>query len=308
MKRIRRVYAHDERPYHAFLAILIRFRNAEFTTEQVRAPAWFRRRKPRKRPRSNRPGVFSIVDGIREAASAARDRSRRPFPATPPAGPSWKLKKNHLERGAGQMGTASQHQQNLGSGKNLPRFSVPLFSTCFLHLLDGATSPRSLTRRVPSPTPTHFPAQVIKNVATLFYDQPDLLQARTASSFSSQRRVNPRGHPQWFQWTVKTHNRFGRVSFRVAVRMLLLCEKRSRSQPPDLTKRKVRLIGEGHERPTATRNFPTATATARRTRTTASRRIPATSTPSASARVGRRDRAGDVGVREDDAGDQAHER
>lgn len=36
LKRIRSVYSHDERPYHAFLAILIRFRNAEFTTEQVR--------------------------------------------------------------------------------------------------------------------------------------------------------------------------------------------------------------------------------------------------------------------------------
>jgi hypothetical protein len=30
------VYSHDERPYHAFLAILIRFRNTEFTTEQAR--------------------------------------------------------------------------------------------------------------------------------------------------------------------------------------------------------------------------------------------------------------------------------
>lgn len=38
MKRIRAVYKHDERPYHAFLAILIRFRNADFTTEQVRCP------------------------------------------------------------------------------------------------------------------------------------------------------------------------------------------------------------------------------------------------------------------------------
>ena len=132
LKRIRRVYAHDERPYHAFLAILIRFRNAEFTTEQVRAPASFRRRKPRKRPRSNRPGVFSIVDGIREAASAARDRSRRPFPATPPAGPSWKLKKNHLERGAGQIdGDGESASANLGSGKNLPRFSVLLFFPVF---------------------------------------------------------------------------------------------------------------------------------------------------------------------------------
>ena len=36
LKRIRKVYAADERPYHAFLAILIRFRNADFTTEQVR--------------------------------------------------------------------------------------------------------------------------------------------------------------------------------------------------------------------------------------------------------------------------------
>lgn len=38
LKRIRKVYSHDERPYHAFLAILIRFRNADFTTEQVRIP------------------------------------------------------------------------------------------------------------------------------------------------------------------------------------------------------------------------------------------------------------------------------
>ena len=155
LKRIRRVYAHDERPYHAFLAILIRFRNAEFTTEQVRAPAWFRRRKPRKRPRSNRPGVFSIVDGIREAASAARDRSRRPFPATPPAGPSWKLKKNHLERGAGQMGTASQHQQISDREKISLGSPFCCFPLCFLHLLRRRDFP-TLTdapRSIPNPDP-----------------------------------------------------------------------------------------------------------------------------------------------------------
>ena len=133
LKRIRRVYAHDERPYHAFLAILIRFRNAEFTTEQVRAPASFRRRKPRKRPRSNRPGVFSIVDGIREAASAARDRSRRPFPATPPAGPSWKLKKKPPRERGRADGDGESASANLGSGKKISLgslfccFPLPVF-------------------------------------------------------------------------------------------------------------------------------------------------------------------------------------
>lgn len=119
LKRIRRVYAHDERPYHAFLAILIRFRNAEFTTEQVRAPASFRRRKPRKRPRSNRPGVFSIVDGIREAASVAPT-----LPRDPPAGPSWKLKKKPpRERGRADGESASA---------NLDREKITLvFLCCF---------------------------------------------------------------------------------------------------------------------------------------------------------------------------------
>ena len=84
---------------------------------------------------------------------------------------------------------------------------------------------------------------MIKNVATLFYDQPDLLHGKDGLEFFVPKTCKPPQPSQWFQWTVKTHNRFGRVSFRVAVRMLLLCEKRSRSQPPDLTKRKVRLVG-----------------------------------------------------------------
>jgi len=119
-----------------------------------------------------------------------------------------------------------------------------LFSTCVSSTSsDGATPLRSLTRHVPSPTPSPFPAQVIKNVATLFYDQPDLLHGKDGLEFFVPKTCKPPQPSQWFQWTVKTHNRFGRVSFRVAVRMLLLCEKRSRSQPPDLTKRKVRLVG-----------------------------------------------------------------
>ena len=88
LKRIRRVYAHDERPYHAFLAILIRFRNAEFTTEQVRAPPVFRIQKRRKLSRSNHPWVYSIVRAVRGAISGARARAPA-LPATPPTGPFW---------------------------------------------------------------------------------------------------------------------------------------------------------------------------------------------------------------------------
>ena len=35
MKRIRQKYAADERPYHAFLQALIKFRNKQFSAEEV---------------------------------------------------------------------------------------------------------------------------------------------------------------------------------------------------------------------------------------------------------------------------------
>ena len=94
--------------------------------------------------------------------------------------------------------------------------------------------------------PPRFP-QVIKNVSTLFYDQPHLLHGRDGLEFFVPKNTAPPQPSQWFSWTPQTHNRFGRTSFRVAVRMLLLCEKRSRSQPPDLTKKKVRVEREGSE-------------------------------------------------------------
>ena len=58
---------------------------------------------------------------------------------------------------------------------------------------------------------------MIKNVATLFYDQPDLLHGKDGLEFFVPKTCKPPQPSQWFQWTVKTHNRFGRVSFRVAV-------------------------------------------------------------------------------------------
>ena len=223
LKRIRRVYAHDERPYHAFLAILIRFRNAEFTTEQVRAPALVSPPKTSETAPIEPPGCF--LDRRRDPGGCIG--RARPVAPTLPRDPASRplvenSKKNHLERGAGQMGTASQHQQISDREKSPSVLRSVVFPRVSSTSSDGATSPRSPTRRVPSPTPTHFPAQVIKNVATLFYDQPDLLHGKDGLEFFVPKTCKPPQPSQWFQWTVKTHNRFGRVSFRVAVRMLLL--------------------------------------------------------------------------------------
>ena len=87
--------------------------------------------------------------------------------------------------------------------------------------------------------PTH--KKVIKNVSTLFYDQPELLRGKDGLEFFVPKNANPPKPSIWFEWSPKAHGRYGRTSFRVAVRMLLLCEKRSRTQPPDLTKKKVRV-------------------------------------------------------------------
>lgn len=77
LKRIRKVYSHDERPYHAFLAILIRFRNAEFTTEQVRA-----RPRPSRAIPATVPGrFFSLL--AREARRDALPPPRAPPPRPP---------------------------------------------------------------------------------------------------------------------------------------------------------------------------------------------------------------------------------
>ena len=83
LKRIRKVYSHDERPYHAFLAILIRFRNAEFTTEQVRARPQPSRAIPATVP--GRPFCFLAREARRDAlppprASPPRPPSRRVTP------------------------------------------------------------------------------------------------------------------------------------------------------------------------------------------------------------------------------------
>ena len=74
LKRIRKVYSHDERPYHAFLAILIWFRNAEFTTEQVRARPQPSRAIPATVP--GRPFAFSRAK-LDATLSRPRARPRR---------------------------------------------------------------------------------------------------------------------------------------------------------------------------------------------------------------------------------------
>jgi hypothetical protein len=77
LKRIRKEYSHDERPYHAFLAILIRFRNAEFTTEQVRA-----------RPRPSRAIPATVPERLFFSLLAREARrDALPPPRTPPPRP-----------------------------------------------------------------------------------------------------------------------------------------------------------------------------------------------------------------------------
>ena len=88
---------------------------------------------------------------------------------------------------------------------------------------------------------------MIKNVSTLFYDQPELLRGKDGLEFFVPKNANPPKPSIWFEWSPKAHRRYGRTSFRVAVRMLLQCEKRSRAQPPDLTKKKVRVERDGSD-------------------------------------------------------------
>ena len=84
-------------------------------------------------------------------------------------------------------------------------------------------------------------SQVIKNVSTLFYDQPELLRGKDGLEFFVPKNASPPKPSIWFEWSPQAHARYWRTSFRVAVRMLLLCEKRSRVQPPDLSKKRVRV-------------------------------------------------------------------
>ena len=89
---------------------------------------------------------------------------------------------------------------------------------------------------------------MIKNVSTLFYDQPELLHGTDGLEFFVPKKLRPpQNRPYGSSGRRGAHARYGRVSFRVAVRMLLLCEKRSRSQPPDLTRRKVRCLGDSDD-------------------------------------------------------------
>ena len=82
---------------------------------------------------------------------------------------------------------------------------------------------------------------MIKNVSTLFYDQPELLRGKDGLEFFVPKNAAPPRPSIWFEWSPQAHARYGRTSFRVATRMLLLCEKRSRVQPPDLSKKRVRI-------------------------------------------------------------------
>ena len=115
LKRIRKVYSHDERPYHAFLAILIRFRNAELTTEQVRLRPPRPRARPaarpprRANPRANPPTSTAPASAVGSRRADAREP---PIPAQPPPAPEPRFS-SPSETGAAKSAR--------GSRRRLPR-------------------------------------------------------------------------------------------------------------------------------------------------------------------------------------------
>ena len=115
LKRIRKVYSHDERPYHAFLAILIRFRNAELTTEQVRLrPPRPRARSAARPPRRANPRANPRASTAPASAVASRraDAREPPIPAQPPPAPEPRFS-SPSETGAAKSAR--------GSRRRLPR-------------------------------------------------------------------------------------------------------------------------------------------------------------------------------------------
>ena len=67
------------------------------------------------------------------------------------------------------------------------------------------------------------------------------MRGKDGLEFFVPKNATPPRPSIWFEWSPQAHARYGRTSFRVATRMLLLCEKRSRVQPPDLSKKRVRI-------------------------------------------------------------------
>ena len=86
--------------------------------------------------------------------------------------------------------------------------------------------------------------EVVQKCAVLFYDNPQLLEGEDGLATFVPKSCKPPRRSTWFEWRPAIHHRFGSESFRLFVRTLLMCEYRSRGNPPEPNMRRWRLMDD----------------------------------------------------------------
>ena len=81
----------------------------------------------------------------------------------------------------------------------------------------------------------------MQKCAILFYDQPEVLEGEDGLATFVPKTCHPPKRSSWFDWSPAVHHRFGSDNFRLFVRTLLLCEYKSRMNPPEPKMRRWRL-------------------------------------------------------------------
>jgi len=87
--------------------------------------------------------------------------------------------------------------------------------------------------------------EVVHKFALLFYDKPYLLEGKDGLESFVPKTCKPPRRSTWFDWKPSVHHRFSSESFRLFVRTLLMCEFKSRYNPPEPKTRRWRLSDEG---------------------------------------------------------------
>ena len=75
--------------------------------------------------------------------------------------------------------------------------------------------------------------EVVQKCAILFYDQSEVLEGEDGLATFVPKTCHPPKRSSWFDWSPAVHHRFGSDNFRLFVRTLLLCEYKSRMNPPE---------------------------------------------------------------------------
>ena len=87
--------------------------------------------------------------------------------------------------------------------------------------------------------------EVVHKFSLLFYDRPYLLEGKDGLESFVPKTCKPPKRSTWFDWKPSVHHRFSSESFRLFVRTLLMCEYKSRFNPPEPKMRRWRLSDEG---------------------------------------------------------------